>query len=123
MHQANRLERRNGSTVSADTRSEEPSATESISSSEGTSTTANGVPLHERLALSIEEAGALLGISRDLAYDLVARRELPSGSARSAVGGTSSSAGRSTLTSDRGTVTACLNRYSSEANAHRFGSC
>jgi excisionase family DNA binding protein len=36
------------------------------------------VPLNERLALSVEEAGALLGISRDLAYDLVARGELPS---------------------------------------------
>jgi excisionase family DNA binding protein len=36
------------------------------------------VPLSERLALSVEEAGSLLGISRDLAYDLVARRELPS---------------------------------------------
>lgn len=35
------------------------------------------VPLAERLALSVEEAGALLGISRDLAYDLVARHELP----------------------------------------------
>ena len=29
------------------------------------------------MALSVEEAGALLGISRDLAYDLGARRELP----------------------------------------------
>ena len=29
-------------------------------------------------ALSVEEAGALLGISRDLAYDLVATGELPS---------------------------------------------
>jgi len=36
------------------------------------------VPLAERVALSVEEAGALLGISRDLAYDLVARGELPS---------------------------------------------
>ena len=36
------------------------------------------LPLSERLALSVEEAGALLGISRDLAYDLVARGELPS---------------------------------------------
>ena len=36
------------------------------------------VPIIEKLALSVEEAGALLGISRDLAYDLVARRELPS---------------------------------------------
>ena len=36
------------------------------------------VPLAERVALSVEEAGALLGISRDLAYDLVARAELPS---------------------------------------------
>ncbi len=35
------------------------------------------VPIAERLALSVEEAGALLGISRDLAYDLVARHELP----------------------------------------------
>ncbi len=78
MHQANRLEPRNGSTVSAGTRSEEPIATEFISSSEGASTAVSGVPLNERLALSIEEAGALLGISRDLAYDLVARRELPS---------------------------------------------
>jgi excisionase family DNA binding protein len=37
-----------------------------------------GLPVSERLALSVEEAGALLGISRDLAYDLVARGELPS---------------------------------------------
>jgi excisionase family DNA binding protein len=37
-----------------------------------------GVPLHQRLALTVEEAGALLGISRDLAYELVARKELPS---------------------------------------------
>ena len=36
------------------------------------------VPLAERLALSVEEAGGLLGISRDLAYDLVARGEIPS---------------------------------------------
>lgn len=36
------------------------------------------VPLAERVALSVEEAGALLGISCDLAYDLVARGELPS---------------------------------------------
>ena len=41
-------------------------------------TAAKEVPISERLALSVEEAGALLGISRDLAYDLVARRELPS---------------------------------------------
>jgi excisionase family DNA binding protein len=39
---------------------------------------AKRLPMSERLALSVEEAGALLGISRDLAYDLVARRELPS---------------------------------------------
>lgn len=39
---------------------------------------ANRLPMSERLALTVEEAGALLGISRDLAYDLVARRELPS---------------------------------------------
>jgi len=37
-----------------------------------------GVPLTERLALSVEEAGMILGISRDLAYDLVGRGELPS---------------------------------------------
>ena len=37
-----------------------------------------GVTVPERLALSVEEAGALLGISRDLAYDLVARGDLPS---------------------------------------------
>jgi excisionase family DNA binding protein len=37
-----------------------------------------GVTVPERLALSVEEAGVLLGISRDLAYDLVARGELPS---------------------------------------------
>ena len=36
------------------------------------------VSLTERLALSVEEAGFLLGISRDLAYDLVARGEIPS---------------------------------------------
>ena len=38
---------------------------------------ASAVPLDQRMSLSVEEAGALLGISRDLAYDLVARRELP----------------------------------------------
>jgi excisionase family DNA binding protein len=32
----------------------------------------------ERLALSVEEAGALLRISRELAYDLVAIGQLPS---------------------------------------------
>ena len=32
----------------------------------------------ERLTLSVEEAGRLLGISRALAYELVARGELPS---------------------------------------------
>lgn len=36
------------------------------------------IPWRERLAISVEEAGAVLGISRDLAYDLVARGELPS---------------------------------------------
>jgi len=36
------------------------------------------VPLAERIALSVEEAGMLLGISRDLTYDLVARGDLPS---------------------------------------------
>jgi excisionase family DNA binding protein len=32
----------------------------------------------ERLVLSVTEAAEVLGISRTLAYDLVARRELPS---------------------------------------------
>ncbi len=32
----------------------------------------------ERLALTVSEAGALIGISRALAYELVARGELPS---------------------------------------------
>ena len=32
----------------------------------------------ERLTLTVEEAGRLLGISRALAYELVARGELPS---------------------------------------------
>jgi len=32
----------------------------------------------ERLALSVDEAAALLGISRSLAYDLCARGDLPS---------------------------------------------
>jgi excisionase family DNA binding protein len=36
------------------------------------------VGLGNRLALSVEEAGALLGISRDLAYDLVSCGDLPS---------------------------------------------
>jgi excisionase family DNA binding protein len=36
------------------------------------------VPLADRVALSVAEAGTLLGISRDLAYDLVGRGELPS---------------------------------------------
>jgi len=38
----------------------------------------DSVPMGERLALSVEEAGALLGISRDLAYDVVASRIIPS---------------------------------------------
>jgi excisionase family DNA binding protein len=46
--------------------------------SEHTNQAGNELPLTERLALSVEEAGMLLGISRDLAYDLVGRRELPS---------------------------------------------
>jgi excisionase family DNA binding protein len=68
--------------------SEESVVTDFIDSSEGShvaynspgvgSSGPNAVPLNERLALSVEEAGALLGISRDLAYDLVARREFPS---------------------------------------------
>ena len=37
-----------------------------------------GIRLSDRLAFSVEETGRLLGISRDLAYDLVARGELPS---------------------------------------------
>ena len=32
----------------------------------------------DRLTLTVEEAGRLLGISRALAYELVARGELPS---------------------------------------------
>lgn len=36
------------------------------------------VPIGERLALSVEEAGASLGVSRDLAYDLVACGTIPS---------------------------------------------
>ena len=32
----------------------------------------------ERLAVTVEEAAALLGISRNLAYELVGRKELPS---------------------------------------------
>jgi excisionase family DNA binding protein len=32
----------------------------------------------DRLALTVSEAGALLGISRALAYELVARGDLPS---------------------------------------------
>jgi excisionase family DNA binding protein len=36
------------------------------------------IPLQDRLGLSVGEAGTLLGISRDLAYDLVASGELPS---------------------------------------------
>jgi excisionase family DNA binding protein len=40
--------------------------------------TSPGLDLRDRLALSVEEAGSLLGISRDLAYDLVAQGQLPS---------------------------------------------
>ena len=36
------------------------------------------VPLADRLALSVDEAAALLGISRDLMYELVASGEMPS---------------------------------------------
>ena len=34
--------------------------------------------LSRRLALSVDEAAALLGVSRDLVYDLVASGEIPS---------------------------------------------
>jgi excisionase family DNA binding protein len=44
----------------------------------GASSQLASVPLAQRMALSVEEAGALLGISRDLAYDLVASRQIPS---------------------------------------------
>jgi excisionase family DNA binding protein len=38
---------------------------------------AQPVPPNQRLAISIAEAAALLGISRALAYELAARGELP----------------------------------------------
>ena len=34
--------------------------------------------MDDRLTLTVEEAAGLLGISRNLAYELVARKELPS---------------------------------------------
>lgn len=37
-----------------------------------------GVLVEERLTLTVEEAAGLLGISRNLAYELVAKNELPS---------------------------------------------
>jgi excisionase family DNA binding protein len=44
-----------------------------------TSSPAPDAPLPgPRLALSVDEAAALLGVSRDLVYDLVARGEIPS---------------------------------------------
>ena len=52
---------------------QQPAATGPTPLADGASVTAP-----ERLALSVEEAAALLGISRDLAYDLVARGDLPS---------------------------------------------
>lgn len=39
---------------------------------------ANPGATDERLAVSVDEAARLLGISRDLAYDLVRRGKLPS---------------------------------------------
>ncbi len=35
------------------------------------------MPEHDRLTVSVEEAAALLGISRALAYELVRRGDLP----------------------------------------------
>ena len=67
-----------------------PGHTPNDETEDGTTDNANGasneravepvtkLPMTERLALSVEEAAALLGISRDLAYDLVTRGELPS---------------------------------------------
>ena len=40
-------------------------------------TTANPAEPVRPLAVSVEEAGRLLGVSRDLVYDMVARHELP----------------------------------------------
>jgi excisionase family DNA binding protein len=67
-----------GSGVPSGADGEESHTTNVVDPLEATPAAANAVPLNQRLALSVEEAGALLGISRDLAYDLVARRELPS---------------------------------------------
>ena len=67
-----------------------PGHTPNDETEDGTTDTPNGasteravepvtkLPMTERLALSVEEAAALLGISRDLAYGLVTRGELPS---------------------------------------------
>lgn len=38
----------------------------------------NAVPLSERLALTVSETAAMLGISRSKAYELVGTGELPS---------------------------------------------
>ena len=54
-----------------------PPARSTFFSPEASGDAPSAVPLDQRIALSAEEAGALLGISPDLAYDLVARRELP----------------------------------------------
>lgn len=34
--------------------------------------------MHDRLTMTVKEAGALLGVSRSLAYELVRRGDLPS---------------------------------------------
>jgi hypothetical protein len=54
-----------------------PSGEDPIASQDEEASPASGPLLAERLALSVEEAGALLDISRGLAYDLVTRLELP----------------------------------------------
>jgi excisionase family DNA binding protein len=60
---------------------EEPVAVSSGSSSEGRSRAPVDVEvgmMQERLTLKVEEAAEALGISRALAYELVARGEIPS---------------------------------------------
>jgi excisionase family DNA binding protein len=50
-----------------------------ISPSDETShTPVESPPSGQRLGLSVDEAASLLGVSRDLVYDLIARGELPS---------------------------------------------
>lgn len=65
-------------TAIADEEDEPPAPTEFVRATDSEPNTDDPDPVRVKLTLSVEEAGQVLGISRGLAYELVARGEIPS---------------------------------------------